>query len=107
MSSWSWRLNGRESKTSFILKILLTLMFSIPLSTKFKAHTLVEFFFLGEMTFIDLKSFVSVISITKIVHCSPVQLVSQERKRLFPLDASFCKFEKRILRKVSLLLMAI
>ena len=68
---------------------------NISLFTKFK-HTFVAIFFFGEMTFVGLKSFVSIISNTKLYHWwnfrfSPVQLVSQERKRLFLLKPFYYK----------------
>ena len=65
MLSWSWRLNGRESMTSFFRKILDAIMSSISLFTKFKMDTYVGTFLFREMIFIDVKSFVSIVPNTK------------------------------------------
>lgn len=58
------------------------------LLTKFKIDSFVGIIFVVEMTFFDLKSFISVISNTKlylrwIVRCSPAQLNSQEKNYFF------------------------
>ena len=63
-------------------------MSSISLYAKFKVHTLFGIFFFGEMIFVDLKGFGSIISVQncttdQIVCCGPVQLVSQEKNGYF------------------------
>ena len=84
--------------TSFIWKIVEILMSSITFFHKIqRAYDMfVGIFFFCEMTFVDIKSFVSIIANTKLYHWWnwPSQSSSTcfSKKRLFLLKPSFYKF---------------